>query len=103
GYEPRRWMVAAMVGVWGLRLGAYLLFTRVIGHPEEGRYVHLRQKWKTNISLKFLIFFQVQALLDVILSVPFLLAARNQSPKIHPLEWLALAVWVVSIAGESLA
>lgn len=103
GYEPRRWMVAAMAGVWGLRLGGYLLFTRVIGHPEEGRYVHLREKWKTNIPLKFLIFFQVQALLDVILSVPFLLAARNTSPQIHLLEWIALAVWVVSITGETLA
>ncbi len=103
GYEPRRWMVAAMAGVWGLRLAAYLFFTRVMGHPEEGRYVHLRQKWKTNVPLKFLIFFQVQALLDVILSVPFLLAARNASPQIHPLEWLALAVWIVSITGESLA
>ena len=103
GYEPRRWMMAAMAGVWGLRLAAYLLITRVIGQPEEGRYVHLREKWKTNLALKFLIFFQVQALLDVILSVPFLLAARNQSPQIHPLEWLALVVWVVAITGETLA
>ena len=103
GYEPRRWMVAAMAGVWGLRLAGYLLFTRVIGQPEEGRYVHLREKWKTHLALKFLIFFEVQALLDVILSVPFLLAARNPSPQIHPLEWLALAVWVVSITGEAVA
>jgi steroid 5-alpha reductase family enzyme len=103
GYEPRRWLVAAMAGVWGLRLAAYLLFTRVIGHPEEGRYVHLRKKWKTSLAVKFLIFFQAQALLDVILSVPFLLAARNPRPQFHPLEWAALAVWAVSIAGESLA
>ena len=31
-------LMAGMVGVWGLRLAFYLLFTRVIGQPEEGRY-----------------------------------------------------------------
>ena len=46
-----------MTGMWGLRLALYLLFTRVIGHPEEGRYQELRRKWKTNIPLKFLAFF----------------------------------------------
>ena len=46
--------MAAMASIWGLRLALYLLLTRVIGHPEEGRYQELRRQWKTNIPLKFL-------------------------------------------------
>jgi len=34
GYAARRWATASMVGFWGLRLAAYLLFARVIGKSE---------------------------------------------------------------------
>ena len=70
GYPVRAWAMAAMVSIWGLRLAFYLLFTRVIGHPEEGRYQELRRQWKTRIPLKFLAFFEFQALLCVLLSSP---------------------------------
>src|SRR5262249_4914584 len=70
GYHARKWALAAMVGFWGSRLGMYLLFARVIGHEEEGRYVQLRTEWKTNLPLRFLFFFEFQALLDVALSLP---------------------------------
>ena len=36
-----RWS-GVMIGVWSLRLTVYL-FGRVVGHPEEGRYVNLRE------------------------------------------------------------
>lgn len=103
GYPPREAILAAMGGIWGLRLAFYLLFTRVIGHPEEGRYRELRRKWKTHLALKFLVFFEFQALLDVILSIPFLLAARNASPQFSPVEIAAVAVWAMAISGESAA
>jgi steroid 5-alpha reductase family enzyme len=100
GWWLRSVLLALMTGMWGLRLAFYLLFTRVIGHPEEGRYQELRRKWKTNIPLKFLAFFEFQALLDVILAIPFWLAARNAEPHLAPLEWAAVALWVVAFAGE---
>ena len=33
GWPSRRLLVAVMFGVWGLRLGTYLLVDRVIGRP----------------------------------------------------------------------
>jgi steroid 5-alpha reductase family enzyme len=60
GYRPRKWAIASMAGFWGLRLASYLLFSRVIGHREEGRYVQLRREWKTNLALRFLFFFEFQ-------------------------------------------
>jgi len=103
GYAPRLWLVAGMAGVWGYRLAFYLLFTRIIGHPEEGRYVELRQSWKTNLPAKFFIFFQAQALLDVLLSLPFLLAALDPRPALGWSDFSGVAIWSVAFAGETAA
>lgn len=103
GYAARRYAIGTMAGIWGLRLAAYLLFARVIGHPEEGRYVQLRKDWKTNLSLRFLFFFEFQALLDVALSLPFLLACLDPHAPLGHFEKLGGAVWIVGILGEALA
>jgi len=103
GYFARRWVVASMAGFWGLRLAAYLLFSRVIGKPEEGRYVQLRREWKTHLPLRFLFFFEFQALLTVILSVPFLLASLNARAPLSSLEKIAICIWLVAICGEAAA
>jgi steroid 5-alpha reductase family enzyme len=100
GYWLRSAILAAMTGIWGLRLAIYLLITRIIGHPEEGRYQELRRQWKSNIPFKFFLFFEFQALLCVVLAVPFLVAARNPDPRISILEWAGVAIWMVAIAGE---
>ncbi len=100
GYWRRSAIMAAMAAIWGLRLSTYLMVTRVIGHPEEGRYQELRRKWKTNIAFKFLMFFEFQALLCVVLAIPFLAAARNPDRMISPLEWTGAALWVIAMAGE---
>jgi steroid 5-alpha reductase family enzyme len=103
GYWLRSLLLAGMVGFWSIRLTSYLMFNRVIGHPEEGRYVALRQKWKTGINQKFFIFFEFQAILAAFLAMPFLYAARNTSPQISTLEWSAVALWVIAMAGEAIA
>jgi len=103
GYAARRYAIATMAGVWGLRLAAHLLFARVVGHPEEGRYVQLRKDWKTNLPLRFLFFFEFQALLDVALSVPFLLACFDSRVPLGLFEKVGGAIWIVGIFGEALA
>ncbi len=100
GDSTRAWLMAGMASVWGLRLGLYLLLTRVIGHPEEGRYQELRRQWKTKIPLKFLAFFEFQAVLCVALSGPFLFSAINPAPGLSPLEYVGGALWLVAICGE---
>src|SRR5215471_3857357 len=47
GYQARKYAIASMPAIWGFRLAFHLLFTRVIGYPEEGRYTQLRKDWKT--------------------------------------------------------
>jgi steroid 5-alpha reductase family enzyme len=103
GYAPRKWAIAAMAGFWGLRLAVYLLFSRVAGKPEEGRYVQLRREWKTHLPLRFLFFFEFQAVLDVTLSLPFLLASLNTRPSLGKVEKIGVVIWLVSICGEAVA
>jgi steroid 5-alpha reductase family enzyme len=45
GNVQHRVLAAGLAAVWGVRLGLYLLFDRVLGKPEDGRYRALREKW----------------------------------------------------------
>jgi steroid 5-alpha reductase family enzyme len=103
GFIVRKALFVLMTGVWACRLGLYLFLTRIWKQPEEGRYQQLRKEWKSNVNLKFLLFFEFQALLDVVLSLPFLVAAVNPGPEISPLEFAGLAIWMVALGGESIA
>jgi steroid 5-alpha reductase family enzyme len=103
GWVIRRAIVGAMAALWGLRLAIHLLRDRIIGHPEEGRYVELRRKWRSHLGLKFLAFFEFQALLCVVLSAPFFLAAADRSPGLGWLELAGIVVWCIGMVGESIA
>lgn len=103
GDPSRRLLVAVMAGLWGGRLALHLLRDRVIGQPEEGRYQALRAEWKNRLPLKFFFFFQFQALLDVVLSLPLLLMAVNPRPGLSLVEWAGFALWSVAWMGEAAA
>jgi len=96
-------LMAGMVGVWGLRLAFYLLFTRVIGQNEEGRYQELRAHWGARVQSRFFMFFQAQGLLNIVLAVPFLVVALNPRRALSPLEYAGAVLWAVAFLGEVLA
>jgi steroid 5-alpha reductase family enzyme len=78
----------------------FLLVDRVLGKPEDGRYAELRRARGDRATGWFFWFFQAQAIAAVFFSLPALLSAINPSPEWHPLEFAALAIWVVAFAGE---
>ncbi len=92
-----------LVALWGLRLGLYLFFTRIWHSEEEGRYRQLRESWKTGIGMKFFIFFQAQALLDVLLATPFLLVMADARVDMGLWEYAGTAVWLLGWLGETIA
>jgi steroid 5-alpha reductase family enzyme len=104
GDLPRRLVIAAMFAAHGLRLGWHLS-KRIIGEPEEGRYQQLRKDWggTGNLNLKFLGFFEFQAVLNAFLTLPLLIASFNRAPDFHPLEIAGIATFIVAIIGESVA
>ncbi len=102
GDATRRVMVAVVGGAWGARL-AWHIAVRVWRGPEDPRYLALRAEWKTHLPLRFLRFYMVQAVVDVVLSVPFLLMARDAAPFGRTTELAGLALWAVALTGESVA
>lgn len=101
GWPARRWLLAAMVTVWSVRLGTHL-FVRVAGHHpvEDARYAALRRDWAADFAFRMFRFFQYQALSVVVLGVGFLLSARNPAPGFHPLEIAGAALWLFAVAGK---
>jgi steroid 5-alpha reductase family enzyme len=107
GGDPgRRLLIGAMYGLWGLRL-AWHLGRRILGEPEEGRYVELRRKWgaagPAAFHRRMYRFYLIQAALDLVLALPLWIVAQNPAAAIAPLEWAALGLWTVALAGETLA
>lgn len=104
GFMNRKLLVTMMVVIWGLRLGTYL-FIRVMGHieTEDVRYKQLREDWKDKLQARFFGFFQMQGMLNVLLSLPFLLMCINTDPQIHTLEYIGFFTWVIALSGEALA
>jgi len=104
GYEPRRWVIAVMAILWSVRLGAHIFIRVSRHHPEEDvRYKVLRQKWPGRLQSAFFYFFEAQAFLVVLLSLPVLFAVRNPAPALSWVEWLGAAVWIIAWVGEMVA
>ncbi|WP_395751297.1 DUF1295 domain-containing protein [Prosthecobacter sp.] len=104
GFTERKIMAVMMGALWSLRLGTYLFFRVKRHHPHEDvRYVVLREKWQGGLAKSFFFFFQAQAVLIVLLSVPVLLACLNPAPQLNLIEIAGAAVWLVGICGEALS
>jgi len=103
GAVARRIAVAVLGGVWGLRLASYLFVNRVLGPEEDGRYQMLREHWGDRAQFWFFIFFQIQASWSVLFSIPFLVVAFNPAAALSGWDIAGIAVWAVSVSGETLA
>ncbi|HEY1726279.1 MAG TPA: DUF1295 domain-containing protein [Steroidobacteraceae bacterium] len=104
GAPARRVLMAAMVMLWSLRLGIYLFWRVSAHHPhEDRRYARLRAQWGRQVNRRMFGFFQLQALLLAVLSLPWLLVCMNPAPQLQPIELAAAGLWLLALGGESLA
>lgn len=105
GAWEKRILIAGLVSFWGLRLGGYLFFTRILkGHKEDERYASFRLEYGNEVNKKFFIrIFQFQALLDVVLAVPFFLISTNPNSSFEVLEIFGIFLFVLALLGEALA
>ena len=103
GYAPRRALVGAMGFLWSARLLAHLIVDRIGGKPEDGRYRDLRKRWAGHAQRNFLFFFQAQAFLAVVFSVPFLTVASNSAEGLTVWDLLGAIVWLIAVCGEGVA
>jgi steroid 5-alpha reductase family enzyme len=100
GAAATRGLLALLGGIWGARLATHL-WRRVRAEAEDGRYRALRLHWKGG-QWKFFVFFQGQAILVVLFSLPFVAVAQNPA---SPVPWLAAGagIWLVGWIGETTA
>ncbi len=95
-------ILIAIIGGWeNLRIASVVV--RRLGHGEDSRYRDLRARWKARgqEQLRFAIFYEAQALLAAILSLPFVLAVF--ATRITPLAWAGAAVWLVGSVFQTVA
>jgi steroid 5-alpha reductase family enzyme len=102
GWAPRQGLVAALAGIWGVRLGLYLL-RRVASEAEDGRYQALKAEWGDRAATRLFYFFQAQAFWAVMFATPMLIAARAPHPAFTIGDLAGLLIWLLAIGGESLA
>lgn len=93
--------VGLLGGAWGFRLCLHIL-ARVLSESEDGRYRYLREHWHGHQG-RFFAFFQAQALLTVLFSLPFYAVAQNHEAEISVWCLAGIAVWIVGVTGESIA
>jgi len=100
GDLSHRVLIAVLAGIENLRVA--LLVVRRHGGREDGRYAELRRRWRARgrEQLTFAIFYQAQALLAAVLSLPFLFAAFNGHDGLEPLEWAGAGLWLAAVACE---
>jgi steroid 5-alpha reductase family enzyme len=103
GLPGRRLLVAALSGLWAARLAWYLLSDRVLKGPEDGRYQRLRETWGERFQARMLVFFQGQALLAVLFSLPPLIAMGAVRPRLDLLDAAGALLWLAAVGGEVLA
>lgn len=104
GFETRKIVLLAMLGVWSLRLG-YFLARRIYNHhpKEDTRYIHLRSEYKDKFKIRFLVFYFYQAISVSVLTLPFIFVFQNQSQTINLFEIAGILYWLFAICGETIA
>jgi steroid 5-alpha reductase family enzyme len=96
GDLSHRVLIATMAGLENLRVASVVI--RRLGKGEDTRYRELRARWRARgrEQVTFAVFYQAQALLAVLLSVPFLLASFNPHDGLEPVEWAGAGLWLVA-------
>ncbi|NLE44756.1 MAG: DUF1295 domain-containing protein [Chloroflexi bacterium] len=102
GFSIRKWIVAILVTVWGLRLGGYILY-RNWGKPEDFRYRKFREDagskwWWYSYFQTFLL----QGVLMWIISIPLLGAQISSTPaRLTVVDVIGIVLWGIGFFFES--
>lgn len=98
---PVQTAILALVTLWGLRLGIYLL-RRFLSHGEDIRYVNMT-KGKTGISrhvFTLCIVFGLQGVLMLIISAPVISVLAEDSTQLDIFAYVGIIIWSVGAFFE---
>lgn len=103
GDPGRRGLVMAMIAVYGLRLGSYVLLNRVIGKTEDARYEYMRRWLGTREQMGVSAYFLLQAPAVALFSLPPLAVMQNPRPTFSLWDLAGVLIWFVAVVGEATA
>ena len=102
GPPLRAWLITGIGIAWSLRLGTYILLRVLRHHPKEDqRYQKLRQSWPG--PAMFLLFFELQAVLVAIFSLPFLFVAFDRSTHTTLPAIAGAVLAALALCGEAIS
>jgi steroid 5-alpha reductase family enzyme len=95
----RRALLAVLVTVWGLRLGAHLLARKRRERREDPRYGEWRERHGDRFPLVSLVsVFLLQGALVWVVSLP----VQAASGSLSALAWAGVAIWAVGVGFEAI-
>ncbi len=103
GDLSHRLVVAAMATGYAVRLGGHIAVNRVCAPEEDHRYRTLRAQSGNRAEWYFFAYFVGQAVAVAIFSIPLAVLMSNPDPTWHTWEVLGLIIWVIGVAGETVA
>lgn len=103
GFATRKWLIATLVSVWGVRLALHILI-RNWGTSEDFRYRAWREEagrdwwWRSYFKV-----FLLQGVILWLLSTPLLVALRADTPQyLTLLDGAAVGLWVIGFLFEAI-
>jgi steroid 5-alpha reductase family enzyme len=100
--NARQWLVAALVAVWSLRLGAHIA-ARTAEITDDPRYAAFAKEWGVDSRRKMFIFLQNQGFGSIPLVFAIFVAARFPGDALRLQDYLGALILLAGIAGEALA
>lgn len=98
----RQGLVAAMAGLWSLRLGGHIL-ARTLSGGDDPRYAALKDQWGEGWRGELWRFLQIQAFAAWLLGLAIFAASHNPAPELRWLDGLGAGILVAAIFGEGVA
>jgi len=92
-----------LLALWTLRLGGYLLTTRIIKPYVDPRYKDLAAKYKINKLGYFFIQFQFQGILSALTGIPLYYLFTDTSQEFTWTNYLGISLALTGLIGEAIA
>lgn len=103
GLNVRKNLFLTMVTLWGGRLFVHLVLRLTRDPREDSRYRAIRERWADHLQQKLFLFFQLQAVLAWVLSLPFFLILTHHEKQIGAFEIGGFTLWAAALTGEYFA
>lgn len=100
--HPSVLLIQCLLIIWAVRLSIYLFFTRILPKHNDSRYEQLAAGWKMKKNISFLLNFQFQGLLAMVIATPFLFITQHIS-QLNLYCLLIMAGIMLAIILESIA